>query len=73
MTFSVEWEQPDTSQASRVLHEGRHLAAVSFGQADVPDQLHGDGPCDGSTPHLPPLKGAADQGRLTAAQKGVWM
>lgn len=66
----AERERADAPASGRLLPEGRLPAPPPAAEADVRDQLHGDGQGDGRAPHLPALQGAADQGRLPAAAAG---
>ena len=61
----------EQTSSSCVLYEGRHIAPEITGQTHVPHQLCGDGQSHRCAPHLPPVQGPADQGRLSAAQEGV--
>ena len=66
----IEWKWWHPQTTGHLLHEGRHLAAATAGEADVPNQLHRDGPCDRRSPDLPAHKRTANQGRVTAVEKG---
>ena len=65
-----ERQRADAAAPGRLLPEGRLPASASAAEADVCDQLHGDGPRHRRASHLPALQGTADQSRLPAAATG---
>lgn len=66
----TEWQWTDTSSFGCLLPERRLPSTALATEADVCDQLHGDGQSDRCASHLPALKRTADQSRLSAAATG---
>lgn len=66
----TEWQWTDASSFGCLLPERRLSPAALAAEADVCDQLHGDGESDGCASHLPALKRTADQSCLSAATTG---
>lgn len=67
---ATERQWADAPSFGSVLPQRCLPAAAPAAEADVRHQLHGDGQGDGSSSHLPAVKGTADQSRLSAATPG---
>lgn len=66
----TERQWTDTSSFGCLLPQRRLPPTALATEADVCDQLHGDGQSDRCASHLPALKRTADQSRLSAAATG---
>lgn len=67
LSSTPEWKRANAAPSGSLLPERRVPPAAPPAEADVCDQLHGDGQSDGCAAQLPALQRAADQSRLSAA------